>query len=227
MNIKAVVPVRNRENFIGAYLEMLVDFGVTPIVTFGTRSWVNFAQDEDDKPDRTERILSEYFPQVTVIKDFYAHHRDSINRGVINAGDYDIILVNDCDMFITKRDWEEFLKFIEDNKHYEVYSINFAKMIMEYYYDWRFGKGAIPGGDPPIVAMKKNIEFRHMTKTTCDNEIVWDIENGPKFHHMRFCKKNRQDRRCNKPNNTQDYLPAPPEICDRLDRWQGVLKSMS
>ena len=225
MKIVAATCVRNRENFIGAYLDMLLDFGITPIVAFGTRPWSNHADDEDEKPDRTEYILDTYFPNVNTIKDYFAHHRDSINRCVQNAGEYDLMLVNDCDMFITRDDWASFLKFEDANKDREVYSINFEKMIIEYYYDWRFGKAAIPGGDWPIVAMKPMVEFRHMTKTSCDNEVVWD-EVGPKYHHMRFCKKNRIDRRCNIPTDTGNHFPAPPEIFDRLERWQGILENL-
>ena len=30
------------------------------------------------------------------------------------------------------KDWDEFIKFVEDNPTYEVYSINFENMIIEY-----------------------------------------------------------------------------------------------
>ena len=224
MNIKAAVPVRNRENFIGAYLEMLIDFGITPIVSFGTQSWVNHADDEDIKPDKTEKILETYFPHIKTIKGVYSHHRDSVNACVKNAGSYDLILVNDCDMFITRSDWNEFIKFVE-SENYNTYSINFETMIREYHYDWRYGKPAMPGGDPPIVAMKPQVDFIHMTKTSNAEEIVWDAH-GPKYHHMRFCKKNRLDNRCNIPLDKSDYYPAPREISDRLDRWQEILKTL-
>ena len=118
------------------------------------------------------------------------------------------------------------MRFVERESTYEVYSINFETMIIEYYYDWRYGKPAIPGGDPPIVAMKSPVEFRHMTKTTCDNEIVWN-ENGPKFHHMRFCQKGRGDRRCVEPTgDLHDFKPAPEEIINRLVKWEKILETL-
>lgn len=226
MKIGACVPVYNRERFIGPYLEMLLDFGVLPVVALGDRPWANFAQSESE-PDRTESILYRFFPNVKVIKGTFSHHRDSINQALINGlSETDLRLVNDCDMFITKKDWDEFVKFVEDNSSYEVYSTNFERMIIEYYYSWKYGKPAIPGGDPPIVAMKRNVEFRHMTRTTCDNEIVWDIE-GPKWHHMRFCQKGRNDRRCNEPNeNLHDYKQAPEEIANRLVKWEKILETL-
>lgn len=225
LRVGAAVPVYNRERFIGPYLEMLLDFGVKPVVTLGDRAWVDF-QSSENVPDRTELILEKYFPQVEIIRGTFSHHRDSINTALTKLGDTDLRLVNDCDMFITRNDWEEFLKFVNDNHTYEVYSTNFEKMIIEYYYDWRYGKAALPGGDPPIVAMKRMVEFRHMTRTTCDNEIVWDVE-GPKWHHMRFCQKGRQDRRCNEPTgDLHDYKQAPVEVVDRLVKWENILKEL-
>lgn len=224
MLIKAAVPVRNRENFIGAYLEMLIDFGVTPIVSFGTESWVNHANEEDNLADKTEKILDTYFPDIKRVSGEYSHHRDSINACLKVAGHYDLILVNDCDMFITKDDWNKFIEFVS-KENYNVYSINFETMIQEYYFDWRYGKPAMRGGDPPILAMKQNVDFIHMTKTSNAEEIVWN-EEGPKYHHMRFCNKNRQDKRCAVPLNTKDYTEAPKEISDRLERWQEILKTL-
>ncbi len=226
MKIVAAVPVRNRENFIGAYLDMLYDFGVEPIVSFGVKSWVNHASDESELPDLTEDILDKYFPNTKIVKGIFSHHRDSINACLRIAGGYDLMLVNDCDMFITRSDWEEFLRFVNENwEDYHVYSSNFQKMFIEYSYDYRFGKAAAGGGDYPIIGMKKEVEFRHMTKTSSDDEIVWDVE-GPKFHHMRFCKKNREDRRCEVPNNITDYSPAPQEIIDRLTKWEEIINKL-
>lgn len=225
MKIVAAVPVRNRENFIGPYLEMLTEFGVRPIVTFGEKPWVNYASDESEVPDRTEYILDKFFPDIQTIKGPFSHHRDSVNRARMVAGEYDIIIVNDCDMFITRNDWEELVRFIENNKSYQVYSVNFERMIIEYYYDWDYGKPAIRGGDPPIVAMRPMVEFQHMTRTSCGNELVWDVD-GPKFHHMRFCQKNRLDRKCAIPADKKDFTPAPEEIVNRLIKWQQILKTI-
>src|SRR3990167_9863140 len=154
MKIGAAVPVYNRERFIGPYLEMLLEFGIKPVVTLGEKAWVDFISYEG-QPDRTELILNKFFPDIHVIKGVFSHQRDSVNQAIIQGlGGTDLRIVNDCDMFITRKDWDEFIKFVEDNPTYEVYSINFENMIIEYYYDYRFGKRAIPGGDYPIVAMK-------------------------------------------------------------------------
>ena len=225
MKIGAAVPVYGRERFIGAYLEMLLDFGITPVVTLGTKAWVSFIPYEG-QPDRTELILDKFFPEVKVIKGVFSHHRDSVNQAITNGlMGMDLILVNDCDMFITRNDWDEFVKFVEGEHTYEVYSINFERMIIEYYFDWRYGRAALRGGDPPLVALKPPVEFRHMTRATCDNEIVWDTE-GPKYHHMRFCQKGRGDKRCNPPVETKDYSPAPQEIADRLIKWEKILETL-
>ena len=230
MKIIAAVCVYNRENFIAPYLEMLLEFGIEPVVTFGYKPWVNHStgtpEAESDIPDKTETILDTYFKDVKTIKGIFSHHRDSINQCIPIAGDYDIMLVSDCDMFITKEDWGKQREFIEDNRSFDTYAINHERMITEYRYDWRFGREAIKGGTPPIIAMRQGISFRHMTQTTSNNKIIWDVD-GPKYHHMRWCKKDRSDDVSDRiPDISWNDSPAPPEIFDRLDKWQKIVENM-
>ena len=107
MKIGAAVPVYNRERFIGPYLEMLLEFGVKPVVTLGERPWADFIPHEGP-PDRTEFILNKFFPDIHVIKGIFSHQKDSINQAIIRGlGGTDLRIVNDCDMFITRKDWDE------------------------------------------------------------------------------------------------------------------------
>lgn len=223
MKIGAVVPVYNRENFIGPYLDMLLDFGIKPVVVLSDGPWLN-ATDESTVPDRTSDILNKFYSDIQVCRGTFPNHKSSVNVAIRNLQDQDLILVNDCDMYITKEDWTKFIDFVNSNWRHDVFSINFEKMIMEYYYDWRYGKEALRGGDYPIVAMRPGIEFVHMTRASSDNEVVWNVD-GPKFHHMRFCKKGRQDNRCVEP--VEKTLPsAPKEVADRLIKWQEILKTL-
>ena len=151
---------------------------------------------------------------------------NSANLGFTAAPDGNILRINIPALTSDRRD--EFIKFVETNPSYEVYSINFERMIIEYVYDYRFGKGAIRGGDPPIVAMKPPVELKHMTKTTCDNELVWDVD-GPKYHHMRFCQKGRVNSKSeptSENSNINDYKPAPEEISNRLKKWETILETL-
>lgn len=232
----AVVPVYNRERFIGPYLEMLKKFGVIPVVTLGTEPWKSQGNDEVLEPDKTELILNKFFPEVKVLKGFYAHQRDSFNIGInwiVNESGYncDIIMVNDCDMYITSKDWEACKEFIELNSPtHDVFSINFENMIQEYYFDHRYGRMALRGGDPPVMAIGKNVRMETMTRATSWAESVWDLE-GPKWHHMRFCKPNGSGKkRCAEPtpetHNMNDFTPAPPEIFESLERWNNIIKTL-
>lgn len=228
MKIVASVPVYNRERFIGAYLEMLKGFGVEPVVTLGNKSWANHAGDESSVPDRTELILNKFFPDVKVLRGDYSHHRDSMNVGVRYFNDdYDLCIINDCDMFMTSDDWNRMLDFVKSNyEGNDAFSTNHNNMIVEYYYDHRFGTGALQGGDPPIFAIKHHVEMKHMTQSSSNYEAVWD-DPVARFHHMRFCQKGRNDRRCNEPTvGLERFKPAPPEIFNLLEKWQEILKTL-
>lgn len=236
LKFAAVVPVYNREKFLGPYLDMLLDFGITPVVTLGTGPWKSQGNDEVEEQDRTELILTKYFPDVKMLKGFYAHQKDSFNIGInwlVNESgkDVDIIMVNDCDMYITAKDWEACKEFITLNiKNHDVFSINFERMIQEYYFDHRYGKGAIPGGDPPIMAIGRDVRMETMTRASSWAEAVWDID-GPKWHHMRFCKPNGSGKkRCNEPtpqnSNMADFSPAPEEVANRINKWTQLLKNI-
>lgn len=224
MRIGCIVPVWNRENFIGSYLEMMQDFDVKCLVTLGSIPWSTYSDGESLEPDKSELIINKYFPDIEIIKGVYPNHRDSINIGLKKLENCDIIIITDCDMYITRKDWDEFIEWIKSNiDRYDVFSINFERMFIEYYYNHNYGTEAKKGGDVPIVALKPGIEIIRITKAHNDREIVWDVE-GPKWHHMRFCKKNRLDRKCTIPIDIKDYLPAPDEISSRLIKWKKILE---
>ncbi len=223
MKIVATVPVYNRQDFIGAYLDMLLDFDVTPVVVLSDKPWDIGGNEEDIEADKTAEILNTYFPTVKVINGTFLSHGESMNAGIDYLGDFDICMVADCDMYITKNDWKEFLKFIQ-SEDVMVYKANFETMFIEYYYDWRYGLSAIPGGAPPIVAIKKGVRMKNITHATSDSAATWDID-GPKLHHMRWCKDSGSGKhKCKEPDNADGYVVAPLEIKNRLIKWKTKCK---
>jgi hypothetical protein len=230
IKVGAVVPVYNRERYIGPYLEMMEDFGVTCAITLSDRPWSSQGGDETPKHDRTEAIIDKYFSHMRVLKGVYYHHKDSLNAGIEKLQDCDLVLTTDCDMFITREDWEKLMDFVSQKFNWEnfnTYAVEFEKMITEYYYDHNYGKAAIPGGAPPIMAVKPDIRMQNMISVYYGKMVIWD-EIGPKWHHMRFCKPNGSGKkRCVEPkNDLHDYSPAPEEITKRLIKWQKRLKNI-
>lgn len=231
LKIGAVVPVYNRERYIGPFLEMMDDFGVTCAVTLGDGPWTSQGGDEIKQPDKTERILDKYFSHMRILKGTYNHHKDSLNRGIERLQDCDIVFVNDCDMFITKKDWNDGLDFILDNwNNYEIFAINFEKMIKEYYFSHLYGRVAKPGGYPPIMAIKSKVRMKSMIKTHGGEQIVWDVETI-KYHHMRYCKPTGSGKKySNKPTsesyNMKDFTPVPKEITDRIEKWESIVNKL-
>ncbi len=233
LKIGCVCPVYNRDKYIGPYLEMMEDFGVTCAVTLGNKPWSSQGNEEIIEKDKTEKILDKYFPNMMVLKDDYAHHKDSLNAGIEKLQECDIIVVNDCDMFITKEDWNECLDFIcEKNNwnNYSVFALNFEKMINEYFFNHYYGKLASPGGAPPIMVIKPHVRMKSMIQTSGDSILVWDVD-APKYHHMRYCKPNGSGKHKYKEptsvtHNMNDFTPAPKEIINRIEKWEKIIKKL-
>lgn len=227
LNLGAVVACYNREEYIGPYLDMMLEHEVDCIVNLSDKPWTHGGTQERIQVDKTEDILNRFFPSVKVNKRTFSHHKDSLNYGIDNFKEYDRVFILDCDIFLTNEDWGKMVDFLKEDM--DVFKVNFEKMIIEYYYDWRYGKAAIPGGHPPIVAIKPKVRAKNMIHTSdmSDREIVWDIE-GPKLHHFRFAKQHGSGKHLyDEPvTNLHDYKPAPEEIINRLKKWQEILKTL-
>lgn len=226
LKIGAVVCCYNRDQYIGPYLEQLLDHNIEPIVTLSDAPWTHGGNQESLEHDKTEKILNELFPQVKVLKGTFSHHRDSFNRGIEKLQHCDRIIVNDCDYFMTDDVYKRMFEFINNSDH-NVFSINFETMIQEYYFDWRYGKPAIPGGVPPIMAITKGVKMENMIEASSDDVIVWN-EPQYKVHHFRFAKKNGSGKHlCNEPTaNLHDFTPAPQSIVDLLLKWEKIVKEL-
>lgn len=229
--IGAVIPVYNRERYIGPFLEMMDDFGVTCAVTLGDAPWTASGGDEVLEKDKTEKILDKYFSHMRILKGSYSHHKDSFNKGIEQLQDCDMIFVNDCDMFITLEDWNKGLEFIDKVwEEADVFAINFENMIKEYYFNHNYGCMAKPGGPMPIMAIKPDMRMRNMTSTEGGLEVVWD-KDGPLYHHMRHCKPTGSGKKyCVEPTptirNMDDFTPAPKEIINRIIKWEKIIENL-
>lgn len=227
----AVVPARNREDWIGPHLELLLKYGVEPVVTIGNTPFDKGGGQEETEVDKTSIVLEKFFPKVKVLRGHMPNHKDVMNIGIRSLQHCDIIFVNDIDILLTDEDWKKTFHFIEVKYDlFDVFAIDFEKIMIEYYHDYRYGKPAMPGGAPPIIAIKDKVEMKHMTQASVDKKIVWDDKNV-KFHHFRFCKKNGSGKQFyNEPkphtHNMNDFTQAPAEIVRIIKKWQRRLKML-
>lgn len=229
MKIGAAVPLWNREKFIGAYLEQIMSYGITPIVALGERPWgdgnSDGGSDESLIPDRSEEILERYFPNVIVLKGVYQRHGDSLRVCHEALKDFDWIIVNDCDLFMDDKTMRRFIELMGTAKESHI-RVNHNTMIREYYFDWRYGKNALPGGQYPIMAYKPARANCPKNMTRIDNAgdgYEWD-EPEHVIHHFRFAKANGSGkRRCVEPESSQGYEQAPNDIVDLLKKWENKI----
>lgn len=217
-----------REWYMGPCLEQYRELGIKTVVTLGEKPFINEGKSEPLEPDRSEEIVRTYFPEVQIIKNNYSHHRDSMNAGIDALGDCDVIFVNDCDIFLTTGDWQKLFLFIEDQSRYhDMFAYDFENISKEYYYDYRFGKSARPGGYPPIMAVKNHVRMKSMVYGSGQSTALWD-DKDVMIHHLRFCKGKYGggDLYEKEPTgNLHDYAPAPQEIIDRFVKWDNILKN--
>lgn len=226
----ASIPVYNRDWYLGPFLDQLLIKNVKCIVSLANNFYSHEGKEEDDIPDKSKLLLQKYFPQVEILEGTYSHHRDSMNAG-LNAGkfkDCDVVIVTDCDMYMTSNDWDKFFTWVSDNyPKYDVFSIDFENMIKEYYYDYNYGKAARRGGDYPIMAIQSSQTMKHMTESTSPNEIVWK-DNSVTVHHLRWtCHKGkRRGELYNRmpQSDLHEYSPVPTEIMDSFKKWENLLK---
>lgn len=227
----ASIPSYNRDWYLGPFLEQLVNKDVKCVVALGNQPFGHEGKQEDTTPDNTRQLLDTYFPQVEVITGNYSHHRDSMNAGFDQNkfNDCDVVIVTDCDIYMESKDWDKFFNWVSDNIQHDVFSIDFEKMIYEYYYDYRFGKGARPGGDPPIMAIKPNIRMKHMTKASEGSEVIWN-DPSVTVHHLRWTCHKGKDRGelYNRPPQSalHEYTPAPEEITNSFHKWEKILETL-
>lgn len=231
MRIGAAVTLYNREYFIGAYLEQLLKHDIIPIVALSDTPWGHGKEwggnEETLEHDKSEQILANYFPEVTVIKGTFLNHRESFMAACdeLHRIKVDRIILNDCDMFLEDKNWSYFKDFI--STHGCLWKINHATSIIEYFYDYNYGKPASPGGPPPLLAYALNCGLQPQNMTNMNRDIdfkMWDNVKIP-FHHFRYCKANGSGKhKCQKPE-TDDFTPAPEEIRILLDKWQTICKS--
>ncbi len=226
MNIGAVVPVYNREQYIGPYLDMLTSHGVECVVNLGTEPWSHGGNQESPMPDRTEKIVRTFFPNVRLNIGVFHHHQDSLNTGLDVLKHCDRIFVQDCDMFYTNEVWDKCMEFFFKTD-VNVYAVNFETMFLEYYHNYNFGKTALPGGAPPILAIKPVVKMKSMTMATDSIGAIWDDPNY-KIHHFRFAKANGSGKHlyARPSSNLQDYKPAPDEVIKLLTKWEEILKTL-
>lgn len=224
--IAAIVPVYNRELYIGAYLEQLIKHNVEPYVVFSDMPWASGGNQEVLEHDKTEKVLS-LFKDINVIRGTFNSHKDSFAAAFSYIDKYSSVIINDCDQFFTDEDFEKMLQFIQGE--HNIYRIDFESMMIEYYWDYNYGLPAIPGGHPPMIAFQpyKGVRPLNMTdysgfgfETTWRDPIV-------KCHHFRWAKpKASGSHKCQIPSNPHAYTKAPQEIVRLLKKWEKKLEKL-
>ena len=227
MKIAAIVPVYNREQYIGAYLEQLLQNNITPFVVLSDTPW-GYGKDrggneETLEKDKTEEILDTQFPNVKVIKGTFLSHGDQFLAADEFVQEYDRVIVNDCDMFMDKAGYIEFIKFISQD--FDVFRITHDAVIIEYFHDCCNGAIATPGGANPILAYRPGGGRRANSMTGMEGEVcsteTW-LDTPHRIHHMRYCKPNGSGAHQCKRTSVDDRIVAPQEIRDLLKKWQKL-----
>lgn len=139
MKIASVTAVYNNEEVVGTKLESLSIFEKN-IVVLGERKL-------DDiegllAPDRTEKIIKYYFPNVTLIKGDYRTLAEQLNAGIEYAVGYDYIFTIDADAIFIDKDMEKIVDFCNSNHGFDFYGYP-TNMVVDFYYDLYSGRPRI------------------------------------------------------------------------------------
>lgn len=214
--IGVVIPLYNREKFIGPCLAQWIPFAKV-VVVLSSVPWKIGGNEEDLTPDKSEEIIKR-FKTVKIIKGRFEKQQESLLAGLKECQDCERIIIWDSDLFITSKDQTDFLNLIKE-KDEPVIRINHETMFQEYYYDYRYGLPALTGGVYPIIAIACDVRLRKITSTEIAyREYVW---NNPeiKLHHFRWCKPNGSGKyRCIEPLTSDGYTAAPEEIVNLINR---------
>lgn len=227
MKIGAIVCLYNRDLMIGPYLEQLTSHGIDCIVMLGEKAYRDPGRFEADTPDKSEEIVKKYFPQVKIIKGNFSKPRHQWNEGMQYFKDYDRVIINDCDLFLENKDFPKFIDFISQD--YNVFAVDHETMLIEYYSDHKYGKEALKGGYPPLIAVKPQIELINMVMAKEPyTKVVW-TDPDIKWHHFRFCAKGSLTAGRYYPAinagviNPEEFKPAPEEITNLLNKWKKIV----
>ena len=132
----------NGEKFIYPHYKMLTQGGIDKFVMLqGSAPWSDYAKEYNlsDKPDRSEQIVRDNFPQVKIVPAVVNSFGPEVyNQGLDLLRDCDVVLRLDYDMFLTNRDWGRLIKFLR-RTNYTNYILHFRTCSINYYYDFKHG----------------------------------------------------------------------------------------
>lgn len=251
--IGSITPIWNQEIWIKPHFEMLSKLDKN-VVLLHDKPFPNYHKEHGYgvKPDRSEKILREMFPNVEIYKSEYPEGKefgaDVYNECLPYVQDMDIVFRLDPDMFFEENVWNDFLQYIQDTD-FDCYRMNFSKDSTNYYMtgDYDHGLRDAQEFDPLAFNPKYKLDTPQIVEKDGSirsfqfqyehgNDVVIDI---PNFHCHHF-------RGWNKPKSTPypqwkygdyartmlqltgndgDWYSVPESVRQKVEAWQKELET--
>lgn len=234
--IGSITPMWNQEMFIGPHFEMLSALDKN-VVVMHEAPLRDYKQDHyiDDKPDNSEQILKDKFPNVEIYHSTYRgiFQSEVYNQCLQFVQDCDIVLRLDPDMVFEPEMFENFLIAIQDTD-YDAYRINFAKCSVNYYMTGDFDHGLMDSLENDILAFNPHIEFTGIIDYPSDNQAILSNPDLFFFHHFRGWNKPKStppdwwqrpsvQKLIKEYGNNGDWHKCPAPVRTQMENWLNEL----
>lgn len=200
-----------------------------------------------NRPDRSEELLTKYFPNVKIVESTYPAHMDFraelYNEGLALLQDYDIVFRLDPDMFWTKENWDKMIDYIR-NTDFNAYRMDFHPDSVNYYMTGDFDHGLKDAWEHDVLAVNPNYPFKVIEDEGSIQVLGWPYGNDTFFkwdgficHHFRGWNKPKSTPNpgwLTKPNipqllkeagNNGEWFKCPEEIKSPIQDWLKVIQS--
>lgn len=143
--IGSITPIWNQELWIKPHFDMLSKLDKN-VVLLHERPLPSYHKEHGYavKPDLSEKILREQFPNVEIYKSEYPEGKefgpDIYNEGLKYLQDCDIVFRLDPDMFFEDEIWDQLIKHVRETE-YNCYHMDFANDSVNYYMTGDFDHG--------------------------------------------------------------------------------------
>lgn len=232
--IGTVTPIWNQELFLKPHFDLITQLDRN-IVLLQSGPMPNYERHGiGDKPDRSERILREFFPQVEIYDATYPPGRDFgsglYNEGLERMQDCDIVLRLDVDMIWSPKDFQKMVDYIRDTE-YDCYQMNFSADSVNYYMTGDYEHGLKDAQEfDPLGADPRHL-YQGLLDYPSNNRVTMDL--GITCHHFRGWNKpistppgwdkQLDSEYFKRYSNNGEWYVCPDDVRKPMEEWQKTL----
>jgi hypothetical protein len=189
------------------------------------------------EPDRSQKILKEYFPNVEVYRtkrDITEFSAELYNEGLEMMQDCDLVLRLDPDMFFLEKDFDDLLNVLQ-NVDSNCFRMDFRKDSINYYMTWDYEHGLKDSKEMDPLVVNPKYFFTSILDYPDPNQVNISLPDWV-CHHLRGWNKplsvpnnwiqTENSRKALESTDDKKWHTVPDEIREKLESWREELKTI-